>query len=216
MGGRLLDQYWIDAALYLASVLVFLAFFMKAILPLRTIAMASNVAFVIYAAGAGNIPILVLHGLLLPLNIIRVRQYLGLVRQIRLAVEGDPHIEKLIPLMKREEIAKDTVIFRKGDEAQAMYFLASGRISLPELDVEIGPGTIFGEIALFLGDRARTASAVCVEPGEICSLSEDRVKELVMEDPGFGLYLTRLIAARMNENTELNGSGGVNQGGDQR
>ena len=79
---------WIEYSSYLASVLVFVAFFMKSIVPLRLIAMASNIAFVSYAAGAGIMPILILHGALLPLNVVRIVQHLKLVRRVRDAAEN--------------------------------------------------------------------------------------------------------------------------------
>ena len=193
-------QIWIDAALYLASILVFAAFFMKAIVPLRVIAIASNIAFIGYAIGASNIPILVLHIALLPLNVFRTAQHLKLVRTVRRAMEGDPNVESILPYMNKRSHPKGTVLFEKGDRADAMFFLVSGKIRFPEIDVTIGAGNIFGEMAPFLKDRGRTSGAVCIEDCEVGTLSEARVKELAIVEPAFGLFLTKLIARRMNEN----------------
>ena len=57
---------------YLASLLVFIAFYMRCMLPLRIVAIASNVAFISYAWIDGLTPILLLHGALLPLNVLRL------------------------------------------------------------------------------------------------------------------------------------------------
>ena len=57
---------------YVASFLVFGTFYMKQMLPLRLTAIASNVAFVAYAWQNGLPPILLLHGALLPLNLLRL------------------------------------------------------------------------------------------------------------------------------------------------
>lgn len=57
---------------YVASILVFGTFYMKQMLPLRLTAIASNVAFISYALLNGLTPILLLHGALLPLNILRL------------------------------------------------------------------------------------------------------------------------------------------------
>ncbi|WP_065238360.1 hypothetical protein [Legionella spiritensis] len=57
---------------YLASVLVFAAFYVKQIMALRLIAIGSNLAFIAYAIMAHLPPIFVLHALLLPLNIQRI------------------------------------------------------------------------------------------------------------------------------------------------
>jgi len=72
---------WIVVAAWLAAFLVFSSFFMKTIVPLRIVAMVSNLAFIVYALLGlaygvfGRVyPILVLHSLLLPLNVLRLRQ----------------------------------------------------------------------------------------------------------------------------------------------
>jgi len=191
---------WITLSSYIASALVFAAFFMKAIIPLRSFAIASNIFFIVYALGDGNHAILILHAALFPLNIIRMFQHVRLARNVREAAEGDPQIEKLLPFMVHREIADGTVLFNKGDWAEEMYFLTKGRVRFPEFGKEIGPGTLFGEIALFLNDRGRTASAVCIEPCEVYALSHDQVLKLVLHDASFGIFLTKLVAVRLHEN----------------
>ncbi len=57
---------------YAASILVFGTFYMKRMMPLRFTAIASNLAFISYAWAYGLTPILLLHGALLPLNIVRL------------------------------------------------------------------------------------------------------------------------------------------------
>ncbi len=53
---------------YIASALVFATFYMRTMLPLRIVAVASNLAFITYASIDGLTPILILHAALLPLN----------------------------------------------------------------------------------------------------------------------------------------------------
>lgn len=191
---------WTEIALWAASALVFGAFFMKAILPLRTIAIASNIAFIVYALFASNIAILVLHTALLPLNTLRVVQHLKLVKTVRMALESEPHIEKLIPLMDQYKLNAGTTIFERGDTAETIYVLMEGQISLPELGITIGPSTIFGEIGPFLTEKTRMATAACMSDCTVYALSEARMKEIVIKEPAFGLYLTKLIAERMHAN----------------
>lgn len=59
---------------YLASALVLAAFGMRDMRALRRAAVASNLAFIGYAAWAGIAPVLVLHLLLLPMNLLRLWQ----------------------------------------------------------------------------------------------------------------------------------------------
>jgi CRP/FNR family cyclic AMP-dependent transcriptional regulator len=78
-----------DAVGYLASALVFATFYMKTMMPLRAVAIASNVAFISYGDVGGMAPILILHVALLPLNLWRLHQTRQLVKKVRLATEGD-------------------------------------------------------------------------------------------------------------------------------
>ena len=59
---------------WLASALVLATFCMRAMVPLRLMAIASNLAFIAYGASAGIDPVLMLHVLLLPLNALRLAQ----------------------------------------------------------------------------------------------------------------------------------------------
>src|SRR5260370_31375045 len=57
---------------YLASILVFAAFYMKTMTPLRCVAILSNVAFVSYGGWLELWPIVILHSLMFPLTTIRL------------------------------------------------------------------------------------------------------------------------------------------------
>jgi len=59
---------------YAASVLVLLAFSLRSLVALRSVAIASNVTFIAYASAAHLLPVLVLHAALLPINVWRLWQ----------------------------------------------------------------------------------------------------------------------------------------------
>jgi hypothetical protein len=61
---------------YSASVLVLLTFTTRNMRILRAIAILSNIAFLIYGTLDWLPPVLILHALLLPLNIVRLRELL--------------------------------------------------------------------------------------------------------------------------------------------
>ena len=66
----------VDALGYLAASLVLATFCAKSMVTLRLLAIASNAAFVAYALPAGLYPMVVLHTVMLPLNLLRLRQVL--------------------------------------------------------------------------------------------------------------------------------------------
>jgi hypothetical protein len=58
----------VDLVGYLASVLVLLAFCMRAMIPLRTVALCSNIAFLLYGFNHALMPVVLLHAVLVPIN----------------------------------------------------------------------------------------------------------------------------------------------------
>lgn len=62
---------------YAAAGLVVATFSARSISTLRVLAIASNLLFVAYAAGAHLMPVLILHALLLPINVARLCQALA-------------------------------------------------------------------------------------------------------------------------------------------
>jgi CRP/FNR family cyclic AMP-dependent transcriptional regulator len=188
---------WMNLAGYGASLLVFCAFYMKAMVPLRAIAIASNIAFVVYGLGHQLYPVLILHALLLPLNCLRLLQLRRLRLRVRQASRGDLSLEWLVPLMTRRRLRSSDVLFRMGDPAHSIFLVLSGSVRMAEIDVAFGPGSLLGEIGVFAPDSCRTGTAVCETDVEVGSISDAKVLQLCYQDPSFGLYLMRLVIRRM-------------------
>jgi hypothetical protein len=67
----------VDELGYFAASLVLATFCARTMIWLRSLAIASNGAFIVYAVSAHLWPILVLHTMMLPLNAMRLREALG-------------------------------------------------------------------------------------------------------------------------------------------
>jgi hypothetical protein len=193
------DPRWIELAGYTASVLVFLAFYMKTMIPLRLVGIASNLAFITYAVGAQLYPVLILHAILLPLNGLRLFQMRALIRKIRDASHGDLSMRWLTPFMRRRTLTKGEVLFKKGDRATEMYVTLSGSIRLVDVGVTVGAGSVLGEIGVFAPKQERMDTAVCETDVELGAISNDKVLELYHQNPKFGRYLMTLIIQRLLE-----------------
>lgn len=185
---------------YLASLLVFLTFCMKTLMPLRLMAIASNIVFILYAAFAGVMPVLLLHGALLPLNVLRAVEQYRIFRRIRNVRHERAQIDALMPFMRPLSVKAGTVLFRKGDRSRMMYYVAQGTVRIPEISKDLPPSTLFGEMGLFAPDNLRSASAHTVTDCQLYTISEDDIARLCLREPAFGLFLTRLMVARMMEN----------------
>jgi hypothetical protein len=64
----------IDLLGYTASALVVLTFYMKEMIPLRMVALCSNVCFLAYGGSLHLGPVIVLHTMLIPINVWRLIQ----------------------------------------------------------------------------------------------------------------------------------------------
>ncbi len=191
-----------EAVGYLASALVFLTFCMRTMVPLRLAAIASNVAFIVYAAMESIHPVLILHTVLLPMNVWRTAQMLRLVRRVRTAAQGDMSVEWLKPYMRRERHAAGEVLFRRGDHADRLFYLIAGEVELSEIGVTLSPGTLFGEVALFSPDQRRTQSAACRTPVEMLWVTGDEIAQLCYQNPAIAFHLLRIITARLLMNAD--------------
>ena len=89
-----------DAVGWIAAALVVGAFYLKTMVSLRCVAIASNVAFIGYGLMAGMPPIVVLHLLLLPLNVLRLQQVQSRIRRVRRASRGTPALDMIAPYME--------------------------------------------------------------------------------------------------------------------
>ena len=182
---------------YLAAALVFLTFYTKTMLPLRYLAIVSNVAFIVYAALAQLAPILLLHIVLLPLNLYRLWQLRRLIADVARAAEEDLSLDWLLPYMSKRQAQAEEYLFHGGDYADGMFYITRGIVSLPEVGVERQVGQIIGEIGLFSPERRRITSARCETDCDFLFISDKEVLRLYHQNPKFGIYLLRLIVGRL-------------------
>ena len=187
---------WLEIIGYVASGLTFMTFYMKAMLPLRYIALCSNMAFITYGYFSHLYPVLLLHLILFPLNCVRVLELRKLISQVRQAGQGDVVIESLLPFMTRRRFRAGDILFRSGDSAHEMYYILEGVVRVEEVQMDIGRGQIAGIIGVFAPKKERPWTAICKTDGEILALSDDKVLQVFYEDPRFGMSLARLITKR--------------------
>jgi len=193
---------------YGAAALVFGSFYMRTMVPLRCVAIASNVAFFTYGVWLQLWPVAVLHGILLPLNIVRLRQLRQMLQRIRIARSGALNVEQLLAFLVRERHAAGSRIFAKGEAGDCAYYIAHGVVEFPELDVRRGPGEIFGEVAIFAPESRRTATATCVGETDLYRIDEHELVIAFHQSPAMAYALLRLVTARLVSTIEgLEGQG---------
>ncbi len=170
---------------------------MKTMIPLRAIGILGNCIFIVFGLLAPVYPTLLLHSVLLPLNTFRLVQMLRLVRKVRDASQGDLSIEWLKPYMAVRRCAAGEVLFRAGDAAIGLIFIASGSFRLREIGLELGPGELVGELGLVAPGNRRTQTMVCLVAGEVMTVPYDAVRQLYFQNPEFGFWFLKLTSARL-------------------
>jgi CRP/FNR family transcriptional regulator, cyclic AMP receptor protein len=182
---------------FIGAGLTLLSYTMKSMLPLRLVALASNIFFVVYGFFEWAIPSLVLYATLIPINAKKAWDIRRLVRDIERAKEDSPIAEWLLPHMKPRQAKAGELLWRQGDRATEMIYVETGKLKLVEYDELLGPGSLVGEIGLFSPDSRRTRTIVCETDCELYSLSADGMAQLYYLNPKLGFHVMRLVVARL-------------------
>ena len=181
----------------IAVVMNVAGYLMKTMIPLRILAIVTNCLFITYALLMSVLPMLALNLILLPINSVRLFQMKRLVRQVAQASTSDLSLDWLRPFTTTRRFEAGTALFQRGDPATEMFFIVSGRYRVAGVSVELGPGTIVGELGLLAPGRARTQTVECVESGEALTISYEHLTELYYGNPGFGFYFLQLTTSRL-------------------
>lgn len=104
---------------------------------------------------------------------------------------------------------KGEVVFREGDVGDTCYLLRSGAILLTREHqdgrmvalAELRAGNLFGELAMFRGER-RSATAEVIEPASAVALLANDMQRLVRRNPDLALKLLASLAERVSRTNE--------------
>jgi len=195
------EQIVAVVSVLIATALMVVSSFVKTMIPLRWLGVGGNFGFLVYGALHPSIPMLLLNGILLPINIVRAVEMVRLTRRVRAAAAEGTGVW-LKPYMLRTKRKAGDILFRKGDPADHLYFLAEGRVEIVEIGVLIEPGNMFGEIAFFAPDKRRTNTARCVGACTVLTIDESTVNQLYYQNPDFGFQLMALVAGRLTADVQ--------------
>ena len=191
---------WVELLGYAASAAVLTTFCMSTMIPLRIVALGSNVLFCAYGYFDHLYPVLILHAVLFPVNLLRLVQFYHLVQDVRDAHREDLPVQSLLPYMTERILASGDTLIRKGERADQLYFLMDGTLEIPELGKTLESGAVLGEIGVFARNQERTATVVCRTNCRLYALSESKAKQLFFQDASFGFAIMQLIINRLLEN----------------
>ena len=182
---------------FLGVVFVCLSFAMRHMLRLRSFSLLGNVCFITYGYLEWQVPALAINAILIPLNVYGLWEILRLSREINKTTCDAPLSHWLLPYMRRRSFTAGEILFRSGDLADELIYVANGQIRLTEIGHRIGPGELVGEIGLFSPDKRRTQSIVCDTDGELYYMTDEMIYQLYYKNPKLGFYLIRRVIERL-------------------
>jgi CRP-like cAMP-binding protein len=189
-----------DILALLGAIFFVVTMIVRTIIPLRIFSIFSNVFFVAYGALSGSAATFFLYLLSLPINIMRLRQMQSLVNKARISAQDDLSIDWLRPFMSPRKYRKGDVLFHKGDLAEEMFLTVTGKLLVKEIDVELPPGSIMGEVGFLDPKSRRTQTVECIEDSDVLAISYEKLLELYFQNPQFGYYFLRLTSSRLMQN----------------
>ncbi len=172
----------------------------RTIVPLRIVGIISNLFFIAYGALAGAVPTFLLYLLSLPINVLRLRQMLNLVKKARTSAQGDLSMDWLRPFMAPRKYRAGEVLFHKGDVAKEMFMIVTGKFLVTEIGVELAAGRMMGELGFVDPKNRRTQTVECIQDADVLTITYEKLLELYFQNPEFGYYFLRLTTERLMQN----------------
>jgi CRP/FNR family transcriptional regulator, cyclic AMP receptor protein len=119
-------------------------------------------------------------------------------------------IDRLASLAVRRSYDKGEIVFAQGDDGDALYGVASGRVRISacgsggqEVFLNImEPGDTFGEIAVMDG-LPRTAAATALDATTLIIIKRQDFLNLLEREPALAIHLMQLLCQRLRWTSEL-------------
>ena len=107
------------------------------------------------------------------------------------------------------DLSRGATLFYEGDPGDQLYFIVSGKMKLgrtasdgrENLVAVMGPGEIFGEMALF-DPSPRSTSATAVSETRLAGLKHENLRKVIQRSPEVSAQLLQALARRLRRTNE--------------
>ena len=109
------------------------------------------------------------------------------------------HVHAIARLVEQFEVDAGYVLIHAGAVGSGMFLIEEGSVtvSIPDREIELGPGEIVGELSL-LDERAKHVSRVRTKtPVKGYAISRDAFNQLLHDEPRIALPMLRVLASRL-------------------
>lgn len=106
-------------------------------------------------------------------------------------------------------VLRHNVVFNEGAKGDAAYILTEGKIEISgiieghkKVFAILTPISIFGEMALFLDEGARTATAIALEDSKVIVVTKDDLDEFMRQSPKVIASIITVLVSRLKSTTK--------------
>ena len=122
----------------------------------------------------------------------------------------DEAAEELVTLLQSRHVPAGTVLFRAGEQGDAMYLIQSGRVRIAVDDAdrqqivlaELAQGDFFGEMSLIDG-KQRSADAHVIEDAQLAVLSRENFLRYINSQPAVALEMLSAVFQRLRHTDRM-------------
>ena len=109
----------------------------------------------------------------------------------------------------QRSVLKHSVIFTEGSKGDEAYLLVDGKVEISgsvdgrkKVFAVLQPVSIFGEMALFLEDQGRTATAIALEDSKVVVLNRDDLEGYINDAPPAISAMLNVMVTRLKATTK--------------
>jgi voltage-gated potassium channel len=109
-------------------------------------------------------------------------------------------IADIMRLLRAQRVEPETVVVRRGEQADCMYFIADGEVDvvLKDKTVKLGSGDFFGEIAALRRSR-RTATVIARTQVSLLVLGTHDLQALMHREPRIAEHIRHVASTRLGQ-----------------
>lgn len=122
-----------------------------------------------------------------------------------LAPLSDDELEELAARTTQLSYGGGELILRQGEEGDSMFIVHSGTVAVRISEggerrelAQLGPGSLFGEMALFTGEK-RAADVAAVTDSVVLEIRKESLHPILLDDPGLAARLSEKIVERRSQ-----------------
>jgi CRP/FNR family cyclic AMP-dependent transcriptional regulator len=117
----------------------------------------------------------------------------------------DAEVQRVLSIARRRTFARGEVVFHADDPADTLHLIAKGRFAArvhtavgdTAILTVLGPGELFGEVALLGPEQRRSATIESLEAGETRSIFRDDFERLRREHLGVSEVLIAILVGEV-------------------